>query len=453
MRMNTGNLSLPIPEPPDGGSLAVGPQSRPPIHRSSLWLLAVLILPIFTRTTAFADDTVLKQTAARKWQALIVASTPVKGGPMATMSCGCFVDPSGLAVFDLSAFSGTRPAEEFYLMDHTKLHNPVLYHVSADPAIAIVKFDHKPQAWIEPDSRQVELGLEVALIDPLDASPVATGPIVALPMTSSANLREPCYQPSLSIGAGMSAKRAQPPMTGAPVVDAGGKLRGMFSGIRPLGTQTLIYASPVDQLPKAMEKARQSGKPIALPLPPELVPYDPATNHPDYTQAIAAFSAHQFAAARLHVRKALADFPKSFLLRGLEFDIAMQAKDGDLLKLAEALKPETDNPVLKTSYFHSLARAHRLDGEYEAAGRAYEQAIGTSPKDEVTPRWEYSQLLESQDKLEKALSLRREAVECNPENIAMLYSLQNLLERLRKTQEADQISERIYHLEELYRRK
>lgn len=423
------------------------------MNRNAPWVVMILMLSPATHSRAATDVGSLKQAATGKWRALIVASAPEKGGLMATMTCGCFVDESGLAVLDLLAFSGARPAKEFFLTDHTKLGKPVLRLVSRDPAIAIVKFDHKPHAWIEPDAREVKTGLEVALIDPMQESPLLTGPIVARTMAVGANQLVPAYQPILSIGAGLPLARQQPPMNGAALVDADGRLRGMYSGIRLLGTQTLIYASPVDRWPEAIEKARRSKESIGYPVPQDLTPYDPVSTHPDYLQAIAAFSSQQFAQAIRHVHKALEDHPKSLLLRGLEFDIAMQSKSGDYLQLAAACKPESDNPALNSRYYLYLARAHLLAGDSTGAGKAYEQAIQHSPKHEVMSRWEYSRILESEDKLEEALRLRGEAVEHNPENIQMLGSMQTLLERLGKTRQSDQINERIYQLEELYRRK
>lgn len=388
---------------------------------------------------------------AEKRGALIVAATR-EAGNQALFTNGCFVGSDGLAVFNLMTFTGPKPPLDFYLADKTSLDVPTLLHVSPGLNLAVVRFIHRPKVWLEPSAEAVPLNLKLAILDHVSEGPVAIGPVVSKVEMVNTNLRHLKYDPVLSIGAGLPASRTIPPLTGAALIDGEGRLRGLFEGVRPLGSQTLIYARAADAWIPEIEKAKAAKGSIDYPLPAALNPYDPASMLPAYSQALMAISAKRFEEAAAHVETALKTSPKSQLLHQLLYDISNMANIGDLLLLAEATKPDVAKGAAQTRYLGNLARARLKAGNRDGASEAFLQAIKISPKAEANYRWEYSQVLEEQDKLDEALNFRRQAAEASPENIRILDSLQKLLEKNGDWEGADKLSERIYELENLYRR-
>lgn len=417
-------------------------------HRRQFTLLACLVtIQTSGFVSANAERELLIKVSAEKMDAIIIANNGDTG------TCGCFIGEDGLAVFHLLTFAKPKAPDSYSLGNGDQLKPPALRWFSAELGIAIVKFDYRPKVVIEPGAEVLAVGTQVAILDPQLGGPVAIGPVTQITREIVANCLRLEYSPQFSVGAGLPAGGKNLVAPGSPIIDSEGKLRGIYSNSRNLRTQTLLNGVATDQWFAGIEAARTAKAGMPIPLPPELNPYDPASDHPDYRSAAIAASRGEFAEGIKHVRNALKAHPESPMLHSLHFDIAIAAGMNDeLLALAEARKPPAGaSDAEQVAYHASLAKALGRIGDQAGAGEALRKGLEIAPKEEHGFREEYSSWLEREGRFDEALRYIREASEATPANILFLKRQQRLLIQLKRWDEEAKVSERIDELEELYR--
>lgn len=416
-------------------------------HITRITLPFVLITPLATGfASANAERELLLNVSVEKMDAIIIANNNNVG------TCGCFIGEDGLAVFQILTFAAPKAPDSYSLGNGDQLKPPALRWFSAELGVVIVKFDYRPKVVIEPAAEALVVGTQVAILNTQLGGPVAIGPVTQITREIVANYLRLKYIPLFSVGAGLPAGGRNLIAPGSPIIDSEGKLRGIYSSSRNLRTQTLLNGVATDQWFAGIEAARTAKAGIPIPLPPELNPYDPASDHPDYRSAAIAASRGELPEGIKHVRNALKAHPESQMLHYLHFDIANAAGMNDeLLALAEARKPPAGaNDAEQLGYLSSLAKALGRTGDQAGAGEALRKGLEIAPKEEHGIREEYSLWLVKEGRFDEALRYIREASEATPDNILFLKRQQGLLIHLKRWDEEAKVAERIFELEELY---
>lgn len=376
---------------------------------------------------------------------------------------GFFINEDGLALYPLGPLCGeTTPVFRTDESAQAPLKPPVVLEVFPDEALALVKFDHRPQAWLTVTRETPGIGTWVAVVPsgftgggPL---PVAvSGPIVAHRITSGSVTHPP--RPShkqFSIAMGSSPSYAPTLSPGAPIINGRGEVVAAFSGSQPMPGQTLRLANPLAGFPEQIDAAVKKGNRRKLPLPIADSGLDPVIFSDTYLLMRGSAMAGDLEQERSLARKALEEFPDSRVAKAHELGVAAQQVIAGSLNPDELLDlVKRSQPPASASPADQAAYHERLGQVLAHAGRIEEAIAALRKSNELDP-WALACMAlavihENRREMEQAEGYWRQATLMNPERITYWDRYQGVLAARKKWKEADAAQDRVYLLEDLYR--
>lgn len=371
-----------------------------------------------------------------------------------SMNKGFFMDRNGLALCPLLYLCLKAPLR-FDASDGTILAAPKVQAVFPDRRLALVKFAHKPKAWLELADKRPPVGTWVALVSTLRDPAPLTGPVLAYRLGSTRDeTTKPSTQFSFAMGRGPALARVF--AGGVPLMDDAGRAVGVFAGSQPLSAQTLHFASPLDGLGKVIDAALKKPLDLKIPIPGEHHSYEPVRLDPLWDLADQAEMAGDYALALKRIRTLMTRSPESRTLPVVEWNLnlkhAVDSSNDSLLEAVRRTEPPADADASdRAAYLCRLGEAYCRAGNIAAAmettRKAFELAPETSDCCGANLAWLHLQ----RGELAAAESLYRKVIALVPERIDYLEGLQKVLNAKGDWQQADELTPRIYQLEELYR--
>jgi tetratricopeptide (TPR) repeat protein len=376
---------------------------------------------------------------------------------------GFFISADGLALYRLDPLCADPPP--IFRTAEIRgggLKPPVVLEVFPDQALALLKFDHRPRAWLTITRETPSIGTWVAVVPsgftgggPLPEA--VAGPIVAHRITSGSVTHPPRPSPKqFSIAMGKNPSYEPTLTSGAPVINERGEVVAAFSGSQPMPGQTLRLANPLAGFPEQIDEAVKKGNRRKLPLAIGESGLDPALFSNTCRLMGGSAMAGDLAQERSLARKLLEEFPDSRFVKSHEFGVAAQqviagsSNPDELLDLAQRSKPPASaNAADQAAYQERLGQA------LVHAGRT-EEAIDALRKSHELDPWALACMTlavihERRRELEKAEECWRQATMMNPERIDYWDRYQGVLAAREKWKEADAAQDRVYLLESLYR--
>jgi hypothetical protein len=443
--------------------------SRPAIRRSPLLIAVALtmVLAVAGRAQEAPVEFTTEEPAGMTEAATKLRSalffTKTKAGEKVFGHAGFFIGKDGLALYPLEPLCGeTVPIFRTAEAEDAALKPPVVLEVFPEQALALVKFDHRPQAWLTITRETPGIGTWVAVVPsgftgggPL---PVAvSGPIVAHRITSGSMTHPPRpAHKQFSIAIGKNPSYGPTLTSGAPVINGRGEVVAAFSGSQPMPGQTLRLANPLAGFPEQIDEAVKQGNLRKLPLPILDSGLDPAIFSNTYLLMGGRAMAGDLVQARGLARKLLEEFPDSRVARSQEFGMAAEqviagsSNPDELLDLAKRSQPPASaSPADQAAYYERLGQA------LVHAGRT-EEAIEALRKSNELDQWALACMTlavihENRRELEQAEGYWRQATIMNPERISYWDRYQGVLAARKKWKEADAAQDRVYLLEDFYR--
>ena len=389
--------------------------------------------------------------------------TKTEAGKKVFGHVGFFINEDGLALYPLEPLCAeTTPIFRTAEAPQSALKPPVVLEVFPDQALALVKFDHRPQAWLTIARETPRIGTWVAVVPsgftgggPLPEA--VSGPIVAHRIASGSITHPP--RPShkqFSIAMGNNPSYGPTLTFGAPIINGRGEVVAAFSGSQPMPGQTLRMANPLAEFPARIDEAVKKGNRRKLPLPIVDSGLDPAIFSKTYRLMGGSAMAGDLAQERSLAGKLLEEFPDSRVAKSHEFGVAAQqviagsANPDELLDLAKRSQPPASaSPADQAAYYERLGQA------LVHAGRT-EEAIAALRKSNELDQWALACMTlavihGNRSEWELAEGYWRQATILNPERISYWDRYQGVLAARKKWKEADAAQDRVYLLEDLYR--
>jgi hypothetical protein len=403
----------------------------------------------------------LTEAATKLRSALFFTKTEV--GKKVIGHAGFFISEDGLALYPLDPLCAeTPPIFRTVEFRGAAFKPPVVLEVFPDQALALVKFDHRPQAWLTLAKETPGIGTWVAVVPsgftgggPLPGA--VAGPIVAHRIAHGSMTHPP--RPShkqFSIAMGKNPSYVPTLTSGAPIINRRGEVVATFGGSQSMPGQTLRLANPLAGFPEQIDEAVKKGNRRELPLPIVDSGLDPALFSNTYYLMGGSSMAGDLAQARSHARKLLEEFPDSRVAKIQEFSVAVeQVVDGssnpyELLDLAKRSQaPASASPADQAAYHERLGQALAHAGRIEEAIKALRKSHELDPW--ALACMTLAVIHGDRGELEQAEDYWRQATILDPERIQYWDRYQAVLAARQKWKEADAAQERVYLLEELYR--
>ncbi len=375
---------------------------------------------------------------------------------------GCFISADGLALCPLTPLSWqTGPV--FHVADEgmAALPQPLVLAVFPEQEVAILRFKHKPKAWLTLAKEPPSVGTWLAMLTPSFVTDPVLGPIVAYREMSWSSPLLPPRQPvkKFSLATGRSPKTDAAFIEGAPMMDAEGHLVATFSGNQTLPGQTLRSANSLAPLHGQVQQAAKTAKPLALPLSAKDLQMDPAVlsmERRTMGNAGAAAQDGRFDEVMKQANLLTAKFPDSTYVQDEYFAVAMvgvnvgKVTAEELVRRAQQFKlPENAPAWQKGAYYcrlgEALMRANRMDDAIAPFQKA----------DELWPHhmacMSLAEIFGSKGRLDEAERYWRRTTSLDQERIEYWNRLSLVLSARLKFKEASEASDRALFLETLYR--
>lgn len=425
-------------------------------HIAQLFVFALFSCLLPVPATA-ADG--LKEIAASKRAAAIELGVMLKGGRVEGR--GVFITADGLALVDLSMIAlPQRPV--VFAEDGREVAFGTILGIFPEQELALMKFDYSPKVWLPIAPQEPKMGEPLAFIAlkafdflATDIPPVV-GPIIAKRSSLTVNLSKQQFTRVLSLGSGLTFKQQPCIGPGSFAINNQGELVAIKQGIEMMGRQMLLLLTPITALGEEISRLARGGKSIPHPLPAATNPVDTGLMDEEYSHYEMAQRMGDSAAAMVHLEELAKRYPNSTRIQ----DMASH-----LLK-----RPTASNPAAKTAdaattasqisavekVVHSVARARDLadaNKDYTGAVKVLTQALDVCPKDYPVPLInlaEYEQKLGHSAEYGRHL---RDALAVAPEIIWLVEQLQKWEFEQKHYDEAQKLTDRIYELERLYRRR
>ena len=400
----------------------------------------------------------LMELAAQKQKA-VIRSWPVKppkGATVGTFGVGCFIDREGTAVMGLGPF--LDPLEQGFVCGDQKLKRPQLLHVDPVYMIAVVKFDHQPEVWLELRKEPLASRKEWAAALTIRGNrPALAGPVWGRWKGEDTSMRQIRLITQMNL---LAPRTTQPILVafGCPVIDEQGRLCALFGRIPTDPTRRGYYISPSDQWAQSIDKARQNQEPLDYPLSGEQNPRDPAGDSPAYRTAVLAAQRGESELALAEIDKGLKRHPNSRLLKrtrmmiirsGLNSD-QLEDRKQEVLEIAKGLKPASEATVDEwILYWYHLGVGHRLAGDDDQATASLQRAVKLAPKGISFLHYELGVLHDRAGRREEALESWLKATESQPSNLTHLEILTHRLGEAGRWEEEDKFTNDTYEIERL----
>lgn len=425
-----------------------------------LLLLLALALTGWSVHAEEADpNELILKIATEKRGAIIYSERSRKDTDNPNTVYGCFIDAEGTAIIGVGVFC--RPEKpRFHDMQNEELPAPRLLAIDELNLMAVVKFDHKPETWIEPRKEPLSLMMEpIGILTARGNRPALVGVATARCSANYADSRIQGLRNMLNMAVG--APLGKPVIVvGSPIIDSKGQLCGLFYTQSTQALGRSYVGTPVGELRDLLGRAEKSTEPIAYPLKPDLQPVDPAVKHLGYSKALYASYKNEPAEALDHLKSALKDHPDSQLLKIMHFNMVMMgrygnlelASDEELLALIKATDPGPDaGKDARALYLFRLANYHRFARQTDEAISLFEKAIELTPEGYWEPHRDLCQIHIDAGNIDKAIDQARKTLIGNPADLPVLKWLAETLAAKRLWDEEAKITEQIYTIERLAR--
>lgn len=259
----------------------------------------------------------------------------------------------------------------------------------------------------------------------------------------------------LSLGAGLSPQQRTAIGPGCFAVDREGRLVAFTNGSQTGSRQTLILLTPVVGLGERIAEHAKGGKGIGFPLPKDRNPTDPAAIDQDFHPMNLALARQDRDEAERLLAGLHRRYPKSHLLRMKSRSLKLRPVNGQPGELLLAFpEPDPKAPVAhQVMDWSARANLLAMRNEFDASIAERKKAIALSPKDYPEDRLHLAQMYAHLGRLEEAEQLYREAYMSSSEIIEFVEIFEALLLKRKKLADAQKLSDRVFELEDIYRRR
>lgn len=434
----------------------------PPIMITNQFIIRSLLLPTLLAGAASGADPKpndeeareeLAKLAADKREALVVASA----GPW---SPGVYISQDGHALVDVQALVDRSRKLTLLGPGRNEVELEKILGVFPEEELALIKVDHEPKTWLTIAPEEPRIGELISLVplnreDPWKAElrPLV-GPVLVKRTGLTANLREMRFNRVMSLGSGMTAIHQQSLGPGCMAIDREGNLAGFLASTTTTVGQTLIQVAPVSGLRERIEELINRGEDLGHPLPAAHNPIDPAAFDPNWHPMNVAIGQEDWVEAKRLAMTILKHHPQSRFVqlqtRRVDFALHAENAQNPLLAFPE---PDAAEPVThQVAEWMNRGRILRARGELEAAVAAYGKAAALSPKDYPNSHLELGFTYVLGGQLEKGEKLYRECYPFYCDSLKFVQDFEGLLLLAGKTERAQKMNDRIWELEEIYKR-
>ncbi len=425
-------------------------------HIARLFVFA--LLPCLLPVPATAADG-LKEIAASKRAAAIELGVIMNGGRMEGR--GVFITADGLALVDLSMIAlPQRPV--VFAEDGREVPFGTILGIFPEQEVALIKFDYSPKVWLPIAPKEPEMGETIAFIalkafDFLETDiPPVVGPVIAKRTSITANLSKYHFTRVLSLGSGLMFKQQPCIGPGSFAINNQGELVAIKQGIEMNGRQALILLSPITALGDEIGRLARGGKNIPHPLPAASNPIDVALLDEDYSRYENAHTMGDEVAARVHLEDLAKRYPNSARIQSMAHEQLKRPPASEAVaKTADAARPASPISAVE-KVVHSVARARDLvdsNKDYTGAVSVLKQALDVCPKDYPVPLLNLAEFEQKLGHTAEYGRCLREVLAVAPEIISVVEQLQKWEFEQKHYDEAQKLTDRIYELERLYRRR
>lgn len=429
-------------------------------------LFLLLLAPLLTGVAGAAEgtpvetDKLLVKLAHEKMAAAIRLDAKVSSHEGQAF-CGVFISKEGLALINLSSLVWKeKPSAVTADGKPLKLGRILGLFPSAD--LALMKFDHHPDTWMEFAEKELEVGdtAAVMVFDPLKKTvldgelPPVTGRILAKRSCPRGDYRKKEFTNILSLGSGLTLQQRLHLAGGPFVIDGDGHLVAFFYSQTMRSEQVLLVLTPVVALADSISEMMKEDKAIPFPLSEADNPMDPVLMDAAYNGMVSSERLGNKAESRRVLKELLRRYPTSFHLKDAALDTVTYFDPADpLVSLDDFPVCDPGAPVpdqVKTLDCRAFLLTEK--GLTEKAIEARKAAIALSPKDEPICRHFLAKTYFNLKRYEEAEILMREAYPSYSDSIEFVGEYERLLIKLGKFEEADQMGNRVYELAGIYRR-
>ncbi|NWK54992.1 hypothetical protein HW115_05190 [Verrucomicrobiaceae bacterium N1E253] len=417
-------------------------------------------LPDLTSISKKAPDGLREKTQTKR-SALFYIARPTQNG--VAVEVGFFFGEKGLAVCHLRPFC-RKEELKFHLADKhkTPLKAPTVVATFPKEELALIKFADKPKGAtsLSISTEATPVGSWIAVLSPEVASDLVLGPILSHRTTAinyeMKNPEAPAKQFSFATGRGPRQNAAL--FRGAPLLNLRGEVVALYHSPLPLPIQTFRLATPTQGLSDRIAGAVKKGERLDTPLRAEDHGFDPVEFTDEWQELQIPLHKRNidFAKADQLVRDLVEKFPNSFLVQQKQFTIenmklrSSSANPTKFVELAKGLKHlAKDHAAAEAFYLVCLGDALFAAGKIEEATAALKKADKLYPAGGSAGT--LAHMYAKKGNWEQAEYYYRRIILLTPERIAFWDDLQTVLISRGKMKEADEVSDRVFLLEDFYR--
>ncbi|MFK7912000.1 MAG: tetratricopeptide repeat protein [Akkermansiaceae bacterium] len=430
----------------------------------------IAVLPSVVTADEASPLVVAKQKAPRTLAEISLSKQPAtikltlttgakKGQPFS----GAFISNDGLALVDLTSLAWEKlPAATTW--DETKIKFEKILGIFPEPELALVKFNHRPKVWLTLSNKKPAVGESLAMVFTQKQNKVAyrrsegdVPPVVGQVMTqrttvTSSNLKGQFFHTILSLGCSPTRKQRDQFAPGVFAINSDGGLVAVSGGLGLADNgQTLITLPPITHL---FDKIRQ------LADGQQAISRDEIKKHIDITLVDNDFRSLHLAEAsgnnaeaRSRLTILIKKYPQNNFLKQLAIMHDLRNDQGAPIITIEDFQPDPKSSRAR-QITTLTARAKILVQKQDRQGaiRALEKAIQLSPEDYPDARLMLAYIYMQSRRLDEAKPLLLKVYPLTDDHISVTGTLESIMIKERKIDEADKYSKRLYQLYKIYRR-
>ena len=450
-------FSSATPETRNCTGLALGKRR----HRQLL-LLLLLTLSWFSANLSAAKEEDLAKLALSKRAAVLRMTVwrTAQEKEVVQWGIGVFISKDGLALVNLQGLV-TEKIPTVEIAGEKKLKLGKILGVFPEQELALVKFDHRPKTWAPLAQVEPELGETIALL-PLKPGdqwngkiPPVIGPVTAKRSAMTPNLRVMRFTKVLSLGSGLLPAQRAGLGPGCFAIDRQGRLVTFTNGTGRAGRQTIIELAPVAHLAGRIQELAKDDQDLGFPLPRAHNPIDPAALDPAFHPMNLATAQQDWKEVQRLLNQLQRRHPKSHLLKLKGYELKLQALQGKIKgdPLQRFPKPNPKDPIAhQVSVWSARATLLLGRGQLQAAIAEFEAAVALGPVDYPDNRAALAMLYASQNRNEDAEKLLSQVYPFSADSIAFVETYERFLLDQGKFKEVQKMTDRIFELEEIYKR-
>lgn len=372
-------------------------------------------------------------------------------------SWGVFISEEGHALVNAKVLMGGHEITASCADDKPLKFGKILGLLPTQQLV-LMKFDHKPTKWLKIAAKEPELNEQVVLVimdpkKPLKGEiPALVGPIMAKRSVAHSSTPKGGFLRVLSLGGKMS-QRQSGSSGGAFALNANGELVGFNLGNIATGRNVLIHLGPLTPLSDRIDQMFKEGHVIAYPIPKELNPFDLVVIDDDWGELYLAMARKDAEVAFSSCEKLLKKYPDSRILMGQKDSMILafgRAPAG--FRTEKPAAPGKDAlPVEHIDYLAAVIQEKIKADAWDEVIELMKKQIAYAPKDYPHYHEGLAELYANLGRWDEALPHYLEAYRSMPDSIALVETIERLLNKQGRFKEADKMSERLYELERIYR--